>query len=142
MKTKLFYLVGLVILFIGCSPINSPDSESNSNDTTVIGDTIWENSSLIGKWCPYNYNRTYIFEDGVIYTQYKDNEPEMTHLYINYGNVLHLERLYLGETNPARCADCKYRINGDTLFIEQFSMTISSIYPPEFRDATLIKVKE
>ena len=145
MKTKLLFLFSIV-LFASCNPANT---QNPPTDDSANGDTIWEDSALIGKWHPYNYyytyileDYTYIFEDGVIYEQYKDNEPEMTHLYTNYGNVLHLERLYLEETNPARCADCKYRINGDTLFIEKFSMTISSIYPPDFRNSTLIKVKE
>lgn len=144
-KKILLYLTTLV--FIACGPINTPNFSTDnpietSDDTIVIGDTVWDNSALIGKWKPYNYHQTYIFEDGVIYSQYDTDEPQMTHRYTNFGNILHIERLSFIETHPSRYAYCEYRINGDTLYIEDFSMTIAAVDPPIFRGITLIKIKE
>ena len=146
MKKILFAFIGafIALSFFSCKPINGPEGGEQGEtpiDTIVIGDTVWDNSALIGEWQPYNYHHTYIFEDGVIYSQYDDNDPEIWCRYTNFGNVLHLERLFFIETHPSRYAYCKYSINGDTLHIENFSMTIAAVYPPMFSDITLIRKK-
>ena len=103
-RLMLFFVLCTAVFCFSCKPINGPEGGQGetSGDTIVIGDTVWDNSALIGEWQPYNYHQTYIFEDGVIYSQYDDNDAEIWCRYTNFGNVLHLERLFFIETHPSR----------------------------------------
>ena len=128
-RLMLFFVLCTAVFCSSCKPINGPEGGEQGEtpiDTIVIGDTVWDNSALIGEWQPYNYD---------------NNDPEIWCRYTNFRNVLHLERLFFIETHPSRYAYCKYSINGDTLHIENFSMTIAAVYPPMFSDVTLIRKK-
>lgn len=120
MKTKLFYLVGLVILFIGCQSTQIPCIE--------------------GEWMAIDKNNPYIvvITDNMIHSYTTPSTPKSCKYTISQ-DCLHIVRLWKSETDVDYTADCKYSFKGDTLIICDFIPTIAATYPPSYNDIKLVK---
>ena len=125
MKTNLIVLLFMGFLLVACEPVNEPiDSLENP---------------LLGDWANLN-NSDYIvsISDSLIRINITD---DYVCRYTNDSSKLYIERLWLSDTHPSYKAECSYNLNGDTLQIEEFEMTFAAIYPPQFIDITLIRLK-
>lgn len=121
MKTKLLYLIGLVILCIGCEPTQTLRIEGE-----------WEAIT------PHNkHNYAVVITEDMIH----EYLPASTRLckYTMSQDCLHIVRLWKSETDIDYTADCKYSFYGDTLVICDFLPTIAATYPPTYNDIKLVR---
>ena len=120
MKTKLFYLVGLVILFIGCQSTQIPCIE--------------------GEWMAIDKNNPYIvvITDNMIHSYTTPSTPKSCKYTISK-DYLHIVRLWKSETDMDYTADCQYHLYGDTLVICDFTLTLVATNPPQYADLTLVR---
>lgn len=120
MKTKLFYLVGLVILCIGCESTQIPCIEGE-----------W---TLVDKKNPFSV----VITENMIHA-YPNPTKTLSCKYTMSQDCLHIVRLWKSETDIDYTADCKYSFKGDTLIICDFLPTIAATYPPTYNDIKLVK---
>ena len=122
MKAKLFYLVGLVILCIGCESTQIPCIEGE-----------W---TLVDKKNPFS---VVITENMIHAYAYPNPTKTLSCKYTMSQDYLHIVRLWKSETDIDYTADCKYSFKGDTLIICDFLPTIAATYPPTYNDIKLVK---
>ena len=120
MKAKLFYLVGLVILCIGCEPTKIPCIEGE-----------W---TLVDKKNPFSV----VITENMIHA-YPNPTKTLSCKYTMSQDYLHIVRLWKSETDIDYTADCKYSFKGDTLIICDFLPTIAATYPPTYNDIKLVR---
>ena len=121
MKAKLCYLVGLIILCIGCESTQIPCIEGE-----------W---TLVDKKNPFSV----VITENMIHA-YPNPTKTLSCKYTMSQDYLHIVRLWKSETDIDYAADCKYSFYGDTLVICDFIPTFLATYPPKYNDIKLVKV--
>ena len=121
MKTKLLYLIGLVILCIGCEPTQTPSIEGE-----------WEAIT------PHNkHNYAVVITEDMIHEYLPTSTRSCK--YTMSQDCLHVVRLWKSETDRGYTADCEYHFQGDTLVISDFTLTAVATNPPTYVDLILIR---
>ena len=120
MKTKLFYLVGLVILCIGCESTQIPCIEGE-----------W---TLVDKKNPFSV----VITENMIHA-YPNPTKTLSCKYTMSQDYLHIVRLWKSETDRGYTADCEYYFQGDTLVISNFILSAVATNPPTYVDLILIR---
>ena len=121
MKSKLLYLVGLVILCIACEPTKIPCIEGE-----------WEAIT------PHNkYNYAVVITEDMIHRYLPTST--YSYKYTVSQDCLHIVRLFRSETDRDYTADCEYHFQGDTLVISNFILSTVATNPPTYVDLILIR---
>lgn len=122
------FLIALVLggSLIACNELHNPPINTQENP-------------LLGNWAKINDSNYIVsISDSLIHV---NRIADYVCRYTNDSSKLYIGRLWFSDTHPSYEAECSYNLNGDTLQIEEFEMTFAAIYPPQFIDITLIRVK-